>query len=166
MMVIALAMLATVLLFKVMMEGAGSAGQGAPDIALPLQKGAAPTPLSAMKGKVVLLDFWATWCGPCRLSIPELEALYEKYHDQGLEVIGISLDDSHTQPMIPQAQQQLHITYPIVLAEAIPDIQGKYRFNGIPSLFIIDKHGNLRDTKEGYDPNAHLETEIVKLLNE
>lgn len=164
--VMAAAFLAVVVLFNIMINSAVGSGEPAPDIALPLTKGSAPTPLSAMKGKVVLLDFWATWCGPCRQSIPELERIYEKYHSQGLEVIGISVDDPSTESQIPLAQQSLHMTYPIVLATDIPDLRDKVHFDSIPQLYVIDKRGVQRSQIQGFNPKSNLEEQVAKLLNE
>ena len=135
----------------------------APDFAATLNKGAAPTNLSALRGKVVLLDFWATWCGPCRMSIPQLATLYQKYHAKGLEIIGISMDGPETQKLIPVAKKEWGINYPIALADDIPDLGNKYRFDAIPSLYIIDKQGRVRKHIPGYDPTDNL-TELIETL--
>lgn len=140
--------------------------KAAPEIALPLKKGAAPLALSAWKGKVVILDFWATWCGPCRESIPEVERIYKKYHEKGLEVVGISVDEAGTASGVPAAVKELGMTYPVVLASDIPDIRTKYEFNGIPQMYIIDKKGNISDSISGWDPNSNLDAKVEALLNE
>ena len=125
-----------------------------------------PQKLSDLRGKVVLIDFWATWCGPCRMSMPELQELYVKYHDKGLEVIGVSDDDASTRGNIPQALADLKITYPSILETDLPGIRDIFSFNGIPALFIVDKKGVLRVVQEGFDPNGDLSKEVLPLLDE
>ena len=145
--------------------GTASEGQIAPDIALPLKKGAAPVALSSWKGKVVLVDFWATWCGPCRQSIPEVERVYEKYHAKGLEVVGISVDEAQTAAEVPAAVKELKMTYPVVLYSDIPDIRTKYVFDGIPQMYLIDKKGNISQSIPGFDPSGNLDAKVEALLN-
>jgi cytochrome c biogenesis protein CcmG, thiol:disulfide interchange protein DsbE len=157
------------LILNLMTMGAGKpdhANRPAPDVALPLKKGAPPTRLSELRGKVVLLDFWATWCGPCRMSIPELAQLYAKYKDSGLEVIGVSTDQKETQPMIPVMQRELGINYPIVLLEQVPGLGEQFPHTYLPTLYIIDKKGVVRHKIDGYDPNHRLLDEITPLLEE
>ena len=138
----------------------------APELALPLQKNGPPMPLSAFKGKVVLLDFWATWCGPCRMSIPDIEAVYKKYRAQGLEVVGISHDHAETRGQIPAAAAALGITYPLVVADDIPDINDHYSTDSLPTLLIIDRQGNIADAQQGYHNPAELEAKVAALLKE
>jgi thiol-disulfide isomerase/thioredoxin len=147
--------------------GVASEGQPAPEIAMPLQKGAAPVALSSWKGKVVILDFWATWCQPCRQSIPEVERVYAKYHAKGLEVVGISVDEAQTAAKVPAAVKELKMTYPVVLYTDIPDLASKYVFEGIPQMYLIDKKGNISQSISGFDPNgSNLDAKVEALLNE
>jgi len=143
-----------------------NASSPAPNIALPLKKGEPPVRLSQLRGQVVLLDFWATWCGPCRQSIPELVNLQAKFGKEGLKVIGISVDEENTRDRVPSMIEELGINYPVVLYPEVPDILDKYPFESLPTLFVIDKKGNVRGKVTGYNPNSHLEPYIVTLLEE
>ncbi len=87
----------------------------APDFTLPRPDGQ-DLRLSSYRGKVVLLDFWATWCYPCREEIPHLVDLQQKYGDRGLQIIGVSLDDSPDP--VPPFYQQFHMNYPVVMGTA------------------------------------------------
>jgi thiol-disulfide isomerase/thioredoxin len=136
----------------------------APEISFALEPGKPAVPLSSLKGKVVILDFWATWCGPCRQSIPDLERIYKKYHSQGLEVVGISLDDS-ADP-VPAVVKELGMTYPVVMGDSIPDLRSKYEFSGIPQMYLVDKQGRQGASFPGYDPSLDLESTVKQFLAE
>ncbi|UCG32143.1 MAG: redoxin domain-containing protein [Phycisphaerales bacterium] len=115
-----------------------------------------------MKGKVILVDFWASWCGGCVMSVPELKRLYDKHHDDGLEIIGVNLDTDRRQldgflnaHKIPWPQYFDGKAWNTPLAR-------KYGITGIPALFLVDKKGILRSI----DAHGQLQSEIVKLLAE
>ena len=142
--------------------GSTSERQDAPELSLPIEPGKPAVLLSSLKGKVVLLDFWATWCGPCRDSIPDVENLYKKYHSKGLEVIGISVD--HTPEPVPAAVAQLGMTYPVVQAADIPEIRSKFQFDSIPQLYVIDKQGRVAASITG--ATGDFEAQITPFLAE
>ena len=138
----------------------------APEFTLKSEKGEQTFTKESLKGKVVILDFWATWCGPCRESIPELAALYTKYKDQGLEIIGISMDNDNTRADVPAAMKGFGINYPVVYAHDNVDIVKDYPAEAIPMMYILDKKGNLRNKMTGYDPQKRWEERIKELLDE
>ena len=95
--------------------------------------------LSDLKGKVVLLNFWATWCPPCRKEMPDLQALYDKYKDQGLVVLAI--DDEEAAKVTPFLAER-KISYPVLLDPG-RKVNELYRIEGIPKTFVYDRNGNL-----------------------
>ncbi len=103
--------------------------------------------LADYKGKVVILDFWATWCGPCREGIPDLISIQENYKGK-VVVIGISLDDERTKENIVPFMKEYGINYPIVFgdSEVLTNYGG---INAIPTSFIIDQKGNIVDKNIG-----------------
>lgn len=118
--------------------------------------------LSDFRGKVVILDFWATWCGPCRMEIPGYVKLYDKYKDQGLQIIGVSLDQDGWTPVRP-FMQQYNIDYPIVLGNN--QIVAAYGgINAIPTTFLINKEGQVVTKKIGYKPIEFFEQNLSELL--
>jgi thiol-disulfide isomerase/thioredoxin len=104
--------------------------------------------LSQLKGKVVLLDFWATWCGPCRESTPHLIQLYKAYRESGFELIGMSVDKGDDK-VVRNFVQSMNIPYPIVIAPE--EVVTNYRVTGIPTTFLIDKEGNIRERTAGFN---------------
>jgi thiol-disulfide isomerase/thioredoxin len=121
-------------------------------------------PLSSYKGKVVLLNFWATWCGPCKAEIPGFVRLQEKYRDQGLVIVGYSVDDTAAKAKAYAAEYKMN--YPILLGEGREDVQDAYGpIWGIPASFIISKDGKVCRKHMGIAPEAVFEKEVVALLN-
>jgi cytochrome c biogenesis protein CcmG/thiol:disulfide interchange protein DsbE len=118
--------------------------------------------LSKFKGKVVIVNFWATWCGPCRQEIPDFIEAYKKYQGKGLEIIGISLDQDGWTKVVPYMQQS-KINYPIVMGdEQVTEDYGG--INAIPTTFIVDKKGNIVDQHTGTMSLKQLEAKLRPLL--
>ena len=102
-----------------------------------------PVSLEALRGRVVVLDFWASWCGPCLASLPELKRLHKDLEPAGMALIGVNLDASPEEAA--QAVARLHIAWPQIWNdEADPDaLANGYRIRGIPAVVVIDKHGRV-----------------------
>lgn len=132
----------------------------APDFTLPQLNGQ-PLSLSSYRGKVVLLDFWATWCVPCRAETPRFVELQQKYGDRGLQIIGISMDDS-PDPVAPFVKQ-FQVNYPIVMGTAKTGEQYG-GILGMPIAFLIDREGHIVSKHIGATDAAVFEREIVGLL--
>ena len=117
-----------------------------PDVSYVDTNGVAYTPKS-LTGKVVVVNFWATWCGPCRKEIPDLSKVYEKYKDKGLEILGILTDDPSNQDLLNFASDY-NMSYPIVRSSS--DILVSYDYpRNLPTTFIFDRSGRLVDSHVG-----------------
>lgn len=145
-------------------DGAGS-GPKAPEFRLSDLEGEIRS-LSEFKGNVVVLDFWATWCPPCRMSIPELVKLQGKYGDRGLVILGVSVDDPMrvTDEHLRVFKEKASINYAILRynQEVIRDYFGQKK-QAIPTMFLIDRDGRIKDKFVGYDPGA-LEESLSEIL--
>jgi cytochrome c biogenesis protein CcmG, thiol:disulfide interchange protein DsbE len=121
--------------------------------------------LSQLKGKVVLLDFWATWCGPCKESIPHLIQLYKNYRESGFELVGMSVDKGDGEA-VRRFVQSMDIPYPVVIAPEV--VVRSYRVTGIPATFLIDKQGKIREKVVGFSGAIakQLDTKVADLTSE
>jgi thiol-disulfide isomerase/thioredoxin len=165
----------TIGLFLVLMllGGADWARAGkAPNFSLQDLKGKTLT-LADLKGKVVILDFWATWCGPCRREIPDLNAIYKQYKNKGVTVVGIALDDSGKADILKgMKKHKLIISYPVLIGEggfnnktfaACAESAG-IKIEGIPTTFILDKEGKIVSNYVGTQEKRVFTDELDKLL--
>ena len=119
--------------------------------------------LSDFKGKVIILDFWATWCEPCKKEIPDFITLQQKYGARGLQIVGISVDDS--MKMAKTYATQMKMNYPVLLAEGKEDVLRAYEpINGIPVSVVIDRQGRIVAHHEGIKSLDVFEKEILPLL--
>ena len=119
--------------------------------------------LAGYRGKVILLDFWATWCGPCRDEIPLFVQLQDKYRDRGLQIIGISMDDG-PEP-VRQFYRDFHMNYPVALGGArLGELYGGVL--GLPIAFLIGRDGRIYAKQLGPSSPSLWEGEITRLLAE
>jgi len=122
--------------------------------------------LDQLRGKVVVIDFWATWCPPCRKSIPELVRLQKKYSDQGLAVLGFSLDDPRrtSDKDLMAFKDKYNINYKILRGDSriVHDYFGNETV-ALPTLFIISRKGEIIDKQVGFNPGA-VEKTVKKLV--
>jgi thiol-disulfide isomerase/thioredoxin len=137
----------------------------APSFSLPSIKTAKQINLADYQGKVVYLDFWASWCVPCRVSFPILNGLYQSYHQQGFEVVGINLDEE------PEAALRFLKDNPVdfsVLRDIQGDVPKSYQVEAMPTSFLIDKKGLVRHIHTGFSraDEAELKQKIQMLLAE
>jgi thiol-disulfide isomerase/thioredoxin len=169
-------------------------GKPAPDFAGDFAINGKPTKISALKGKVVLLDFWAVWCGPCIGAFPHLRELNDKYKDKGLDVVGVTwyqekygfdkekgeltelegdkkLTQSEEQNMLKDFAAHYKLDYLVMTVprdDSKKVIQNEYKAEGIPELVVIDRKGIIRMVKAGNSPAnvKALTEEVEKLVKE
>ena len=160
-------LLLVLVLLAVIMAGCskGDSGEGlskgAPDFTLPAVDGSMVS-MSDYRGKVVLVDFWATWCPPCQEMIPVLSKLHKKYSDKGLVILGVSLDNEGLGVLGTFVHENM-IPYKVVMG----DKKTGSAFGGvssIPTLYMVDREGRLVRKLTGYHSYAQLEEQIKKYL--
>jgi peroxiredoxin len=121
--------------------------------------------LASQKGKVILLDFWATWCPPCKVEIPWFVEFQEKYGPRGFIVIGVSVDDPAS--ALKPFGDKYKVNYPMLVGDGRNDIKGPRGYNaawGLPKTFVIGRDGNICRTHVGLSVKEHFEQQIKSLL--
>jgi len=121
-----------------------------------------PFALSDYKGKVVLLDFWATWCPPCRKEIPGFNELYNSYRSRGFAVIGVSMDESTSD--IKRFAKRFKMNYPILVGAGRDDLEPAFGPLPLPTAFVIARDGRICAKHEGFTPKEEFEREIDSLF--
>ena len=120
--------------------------------------------LSDFRGKAVVLNFWATYCGPCRVEMPWLIDLYQQYRSRGLEIIGVSMDDDGEQRQVADFLREFRVNYTILLGNrVVGDAYGGVRF--LPQTFFIDRKGQITGSAVGMKSKQEFETYINQLLS-
>ena len=163
------------LIIAVMVVGGVMIAGGSGERSIPVS----PTPgvtddvqqsLEAYRGKVVILDFWATWCGPCRVEIPGFIALQNKYRDRGLEVVGVSIDPLAPRgnpagaPAVAPFMKDNGINYTILMVNNPVALKGFDVSQGIPTTYVVDRSGKIVRTYIGVRPMSVFENDINELL--
>jgi peroxiredoxin len=137
-------------------------GKEAPDFSLASLDGKTLR-LSDYRGKAVLLNFWATWCEPCKIEMPWFVQLQKQYGPQGLQVLGVAMDDTDPQD-ITEFAQKMGVNYPILVGkEAVGDQYGGIPY--LPSTFYIDRDGKVIDRVYGLVSRSEIEDNIKKTLS-
>ncbi|HHL39127.1 MAG TPA: TlpA family protein disulfide reductase [Deltaproteobacteria bacterium] len=142
------------------------AGARALDFTLPLVGKPGEASLSDYRGKVVFLNFWATWCKPCEDEMPSMQRLYEKYRDRGLEMLAVSVD-SGSPDVVEAFVRKYGLTFP-VLHDRKSRVKEIYKTTGVPETFIIDQNGVIAEKVWGpRDWTSPLSTAVIeRLINE
>jgi len=119
-----------------------------------------PFDLASLKGKVVLVDFWATWCGPCRREMPHVKELYEKHGGKGFDVVGISLDED--QEALAAYLEENAIRWETLAGDGTQDLAEKYGVRGIPTMMLVDKEGQIAGVAHNVAALAPLVEKLLK----
>jgi thiol-disulfide isomerase/thioredoxin len=159
-----IAALALLAVLQPLAVSADIVGKPAPDFALRSLKGPSVR-LSEHLGEVVVINFWATWCGPCRQEMPLLDELYGKYQLAGLILLSVNIDDS-AEPAIEMAHT-LGVSYP-VLFDTRKEVSRAYEVSAMPVTVLVDRAGVVRYVSEGYKPGyeKRYTDKLRELLNE
>lgn len=137
-------------------------GQEAPDFALPSLNGQEAR-LSDYRGQIVLLNFWATWCGPCRAEVPELVKVYDRYKERGFTVVAVNLGEPREG--VAAFAQDFNMAFPVLLDQDGHTIS-LYPTRGIPTTFILDRDGVVRNVRVGSMDGEFVAQMVEPLLEE
>lgn len=122
--------------------------------------------LENYKGKVVLLDFWATWCKPCEKSMPALQKLHDEFAAKDFVVIGISIDEAKdSKTKVKKFIDKRKISYPILLAAKAEPAWAAFKVKAVPAMFLIDRNGNIVQQWRGDVDETQVRSEIMKVLD-
>ena len=122
-----------------------------------------PVALSDYRGKVVLLDFWATWCPPCRKEIPGFIELYDRYRSRGFVVVGVSMDESTSD--IKRFAKRFKMNYPILVGAGSGSLEQAFGELPLPTAFVIARDGRICARHDGLTPKEQFQREIDSLLD-
>ena len=143
---------------------AGLVGGPAPDFALK-SRGGANLRLSEERGNVVVVNFWATWCGPCRQEMPLLDEIYERYRDAGFQLLGVNIDDDTNKA--ERMADDMGVSFPLLFDQE-KEVSRLYDVRAMPVTVLIDRDGTVRQVHHGYRPgyeDAYIE-QVRALLRE
>ena len=135
-------------------------GQVAPDFELSTPDGQRIR-LSALRGKPVVLNFWATWCGPCRREMPEFQAVLDHYQDQEIRLIGINVGEGTV--AVKDFMEQVGVDFP-VLIDRNEQVQTAYKILPLPATFFIDQDGVIRHIHQAQMSAPQIESEVLRLI--
>jgi thiol-disulfide isomerase/thioredoxin len=144
-----------------------SLNKPAPDFTLPVRGQPAPMQLSKLKGQVVMINFWASWCGPCRQEFPILDSMYKKYRPMGFTLLGVNVE-----PDMKDAEEKFlakitPVSFPLLMDKQNA-VSQLYGVNAMPSTVLVDRRGNVRWLHRGYKPGDENEylNQVRALLRE
>jgi peroxiredoxin len=140
------------------------AGQEAPDFALKSASGS-NLRLSEYRGDVVMINFWATWCGPCRQEMPLLNDLYTRYNRVGFSLLGVNIDDDSSRAL--EMAEELGVSFPVLFDDR-KEVSKLYQVEAMPVTVLVDREGKVRHVHLGYKPGYEEKylTQIRALLRE
>jgi peroxiredoxin len=145
------------------MVGVGSAGAAAPEVQVTTLDGQ-QFALSELRGQVVLVNFWATWCPPCRVEMPGFQRVYEETRERGFTIVGLSTDRG-ARGTVERFLEERGLTFPVALASA-EAIRGFGEPRALPTSFLIDHEGRIRYTVKGIFAEPALRRAVSRLLDE
>lgn len=150
--------------FTVSSLSAGELAGAAPNFTLTSRTGE-PVSLADLQGEVVMVNFWATWCGPCRQEMPHLEALHQRYSDLGFTLLGVNVEEDSS--LSDKFLAETPVSFPI-LFDPQNQVSQLYDVVAMPSTVMIDRSGNMRYIHHGYKPGYEndYQTQIRALLRE
>jgi cytochrome c biogenesis protein CcmG/thiol:disulfide interchange protein DsbE len=136
-------------------------GFAAPDFTLETQDGGTIS-LADLRGQVVLVNFWATWCPPCRAEMPDIQQVYDRYREQGFTVLAVNQQEGEAQ--VAPFADQMGLTFPILM-DRDGSVSARYRVNGLPSTFFVDRDGIVQNvTLGGPMSEAFIDSQVSSLL--
>ncbi len=150
------------LMMAVLLVGPAMAAKRMPDFSGKTVNDQGKFDSATLRGKVVLVNFWATWCPPCRKEIPSLLKLQEKYRDKGFAVVGVSMDEGGS-TLVGKFLAKQKVSYPVIIGDA-ELARGFGGVIGVPATFLVDRQGELIRRYDGFASEDELQEEIEKLL--